>query len=196
MHKLNRPTEPTGLIQKRRIYKGIPPQKQAWKEFDKDEVREQLKTAQSGLCAYCEVALNSKTNIDHFEPKHRHYSLTFDWDNLVLSCNEKGSCDNRKGGKFEPYWINPYATDPIGMFTFYSNGQIEGTSTDAQKMIKDFGLDCPRLEGKRQGILHTLQETILLLMDFPDALEAYLESEEAIMFPTAYKQIINKTIGA
>jgi len=196
MHKLSRPTEPTGLVHARRTYNGTPSQKQAWKEFDKDKVREQLKTAQSSLCAYCEVALNSKTNIDHFEPKRRHYALTFDWDNLVLSCNGKGSCDNKKGGKFEPYWINPYVTDPRGMFTFYSNGQIEGTSTDAKNIIKDFGLDCPRLEEKRQGILHTLQENILSLMDFPDALEAYLESEVAIMFPTGYKQIIQRVIGA
>ncbi len=196
MHKLHRPTEATGLSQARRTYNGTPPQDEAWRNFNKDETRKKLKEAQSSLCAYCEVGLSNKTSIDHFKPKRLDYALTFDWDNLVLSCDKKGSCDNKKGGKFENYWVNPYSANPVGMFTFYSDGQIEGTSTDAENIIKDFGLDCPNLEVKRKGILKILQGTILVLMEFPDALEAYLESEEAIMFPTGYRQVINRTIGA
>jgi len=195
MHKLQRPTEPTALSEARRTYTGIPSQDQAWREFDKDETREKLRQAQSSLCAYCEIALSSRTTIDHFKPKRLHYAHTFDWDNLVLSCDEKGSCDNKKGGNFESYWINPYSTDPAGMFKFYSDGQIEGTSQDAKNIIIDFGLNCTRLEKKREGVLSTLQQTILALENEPEALEYFLQ-EEAVMFPTAYKQIIDKTIGA
>ncbi len=195
MHKLNRPTEPVGLVQARRAYNGTPSQDVAWKNFEKDEIREELKQAQSSLCAYCEVALGSTTRIDHFKPKRLNYALTFDWDNLVLSCDKKGSCDIRKGGKFENYWINPYSTDPVGMFKFYSDGQIKGNSTNAQNIINDFGLDCPRLEKKREGILTSLKQTILALENEPEALDYFLQ-EEAVMFPTAYKQIIDKTIGA
>lgn len=195
MHKLNRPTEPVGLAQERMAYSGIPPQDEAWKNFEKDETREVLKQAQSSLCVYCEVALSSTTRIDHFKPKRLNYALTFDWDNLVLSCDEKGSCDIKKAGKFESYWINPYSIDPVGMFKFYSDGQIEGNSPDAQNIIADFGLGCARLEKKREGILTSLMHAILALENEPEALDYFLQ-EEAVMFPTAYKQIIDKTIGA
>lgn len=196
MQKLSRPVEPIGLASRRRTYIGSPSQDIAWKRFDKSEVRKELKKAQNNLCAYCEVVLTNATRIDHFKPKKLNYALTFDWDNLVLSCDEKDSCDNKKGGKFEDYWVNPYSTDPVGMFKFYSDGQIEGQSTDAENIIIDFGLDCPNLEAKRKGVLKTLESNISFLIEFPDALEAYLKSEEAVMFPTAYKQIIEKTIGA
>jgi len=195
MYKLHRPTEATGLSQARKTYNGTPSQDEAWRIFDKDETRAKLKQAQSSLCAYCEIVLSSKTTIDHFKPKRLSYALTFDWDNLVLSCDEKGSCDNKKGGRFESYWINPYSTDPIGMFKFYSDGQIKGNSPDAQNIIIDFGLNCARLEKKRKGVLSSLKQTILALEDEPEALEYFLQ-EEAVMFPTAYKQIIDKTIGA
>jgi len=194
MHKLNRPTAPDELVQARRTYNGTPPQDEAWSDFEKDATREELKQAQSSLCAYCEISLNDKTNIDHFKPKRMNYALTFDWDNLVLSCDEKGSCDNKKGGKFENYWINPYSTDPSGMFKFYSDGQIEGNSPDAQNIIIDFGLNCPRLEKKREGVLTSLSQTILALESEPEALEYFLQ-EEAVMFPTAYIQIINNLSG-
>ena len=195
MHKLNRPTEAIGLSEARKTYTGVPPQDEAWRKFDKDETRAKLKQAQNSLCAYCEIALSDRTTIDHFEPKNRGYRLTFDWDNLVLSCDAKGSCDNKKGGHFESYWINPYSTDPAGMFKFYSDGQIEGNSPDAENIIIDFGLGCARLEKKREGVLSTLKQTILALENEPEALEYFLQ-EEAVMFPTACKQIIDKTIGA
>lgn len=196
MRKLTRPIEPTTLATARRNYNGTLSQDIAWKGFDKDKVRGELRQAQNGLCAYCEVALSSSTRIDHFKPKRLHFSLTFDWNNLVLSCDENDSCDIKKGGNFENYWINPYITDPSGMFEFFANGEIKGTSIDAQKIIKDFGLDCPSLERKRKGIFTTLQSTVSALLEYPEALEAYLESDEAAMFPTGYQQVINRIIGA
>jgi len=189
MHKLERPTEPTELLEARNRYRGTPSQDKAWKNFNKDAVRESLKNTQDGLCAYCEIKLSDKTNIDHFKPKRINYALTFDWNNLVLSCDGRDSCDNKKGGRFENYWVNPYLIDPIGMFKFYSDGQIIGTTEDAKKIVSDFGLDSPRLEKKREGILTTLKQTILALTEEPEALEYFLQ-EKVDIFTTAQHQII------
>ena len=194
MHKLNRPTQPNELMEAKQAYTGNISQDEAWKSFNKESVRESLKNAQDGLCAYCEIKLSQETRIDHFKPKKLDYRLTFDWDNLVLSCDGIDSCDNKKGGKFEEYWINPYTTDPAGMFKFYSDGQIVGVTQEAQKVIEDFGLDSPRLEKKREGILTRLKQTILALESEPEALKYFLQ-EDAEMFPTAYKQIIDKMSG-
>lgn len=196
MRTLIKPAEPATLTTARQNYNGTLSQDIAWKKFDKGEVRGKLRQAQNGLCVYCEVALSSSTRIDHFRPKKLDYRLTFDWDNLVLSCDENDSCDIKKGSNFENYWVNPYITDPNGMFEFFANGQIIGTSTNAQEIIKDFGLDCPNLESKRRNIFSTLQATILALMEEPEALEAYLESDYPMMFPTGYNQVIERTMGA
>jgi len=199
MKKLTRPTELDALTKARKAYRGTISQDEAWKSFgengDRTKVREQLEEVQNDICAYCESSLEKNAHIDHFQPKLLNWKLTFDWDNLIVSCTNNDSCGNKKGKDFKPYWINPYSTDPRGMFKFYSDGQIKGTTDDANKIIKDFGLDCPRLEVKRKGILSTLQHTILSIADEPEALEYFLQ-EESEIFPTAYKQIINNTIGA
>ncbi|MDA3909043.1 MAG: TIGR02646 family protein [Sulfurimonas sp.] len=200
MHKLNRPTELTELAQARRTYTGTISQDEAWKNFgdngERTKVREQLENTQNYLCAYCENTLANDGHIDHFKPKSLDWRVTFDWDNLVVSCTYNDSCGKKKDNDFEFYWLNPYSTDPEEMFKFYANGQIRGTSADAENIIKDFGLDCPRLEKKRNGILESYQKVLLdLATEQPDALEYFLQAEES-PFPTAHKQILNEIIGA
>jgi hypothetical protein len=120
--------------------------------------------------------------------------LTFDWDNLVASCTHNDSCGGKKDNRFENYWINPFITDSNGMFNFYVNGEIVGNTVDAQKIITDFGLDCPRLEEKRHGVLSSLEKNILAIIDVPEALEYFLQDNSTI-FPTAHSQLVKKLIG-
>ena len=200
MHKLNRPTELVELTIARNAYDGTSSVQEAWNTFgnngDRTKVREQLESVQNDLCAYCENSLSNNGHIDHFKPKSSNWRLTFDWDNLVVSCIHNDSCGEKKGNDFESYWINPYARDPSGMFTFYANGQIEGNSDDAENIINDFGLDCPRLEIKRKDILTLYQNILLdLATEQPEALEYFLQTQES-PFPTAHKQILNEIIGA
>ena len=198
MRKLTRPEELQELTNAKKTYASILSATEAWEKFgengDRTKVREQLEIAQDNLCAYCENSLEENAHIDHFEPKSKNRNLTFEWNNLIVSCSNPDSCGSKKAKNFESYWINPYLADPSGMFKFYSDGQIEGTNTDAEKIIKDFGLDCPRLKEKREGILSAYKSNILAVAEFPDALEYFLE-DEAKIFPTAHKQIANKLIG-
>jgi uncharacterized protein (TIGR02646 family) len=200
MHKLNRPAELDELVRARRTYIGTISQDEAWKSFgdngDRTQVRKQLENTQNHLCAYCENTLANDAHIDHFKPKSSDWRVTFDWDNLVVSCTHNDSCGGKKDNSFKSYWINPYIEDPYGMFRFYANGQVKGNSTDAENIIKDFGLDCPRLEKKREGILESYQKVLLdLASEQPEALEYFLQAKES-PFPTAYKQILNEIIGA
>ncbi|MFY4857495.1 retron system putative HNH endonuclease [Aliarcobacter butzleri] len=199
MRKLLRPAELQELKNARRTYASIRSADEAWEKFgdneDRTKVRVQLESVQDDLCAYCENSLEDNAHIDHFKPKSRNRSLTFEWENLIVSCSHNDSCGNKKANNFQTYWINPYLTDPSEMFKFYSDGQIKGTTSDAEKIIKDFGLDCPRLEEKRKGILSKYKKEILAIVEFPDAFEYFLENE-AKNFPTAHKQIVKKLIGA
>lgn len=50
------------------------------------------------ICSYCERQCNNKEfSIDHFKPKSEFKSETYNWDNLVYSCEE---CNDVKGNKF------------------------------------------------------------------------------------------------
>ncbi len=199
MRKLSRPAELQELTNARRTYVSIPSADEAWEKFgkngDRTKVREQLENVQNDLCAYCENSLEHHAHIDHFKPKSLDRNVTFEWQNLVVSCTNNDSCGNKKANNFQIYWINPYLKDTSEMFKFYSDGQIIGSNSDAEKIIKDFGLDCPRLEEKRKGILSAYETNILVMAEFPDALEYFLE-EESKIFPTAHKQIAKKLIGA
>ena len=191
MHKLQRPTVPTSLTKANKAYDRATSQAKAWDKFDKDEVRKELKKAQNSLCAYCEIALTNNTCIDHFKPKKLDRELTFQWENLVLSCDSKDSCDVKKENNFEAYWINPYETDPKGMFLFRTNGKIKGATEDANKIIEDFGLDSTRLRKKRSSLLSFLTKELL---SDSNNLEYYKDMDYK-MFPTAHKQIIEKLGG-
>ena len=199
MRKLLRPAELQELTNARRNYASIPSADEAWEKFgnngDRTKVREQLENVQNDLCAYCENSLEHHAHIDHFKPKSLDRNVTFEWQNLIVSCTHNDSCGGKKDKRFESYWINPYLKDTSEMFKFYSDGQIIGSNSDAEKIIKDFGLDCPRLKEKREGILSAYQVNILAVAEFPEALEYFLQDEVKI-FPTAHKQIAKKLIGA
>lgn len=199
MRKLSRPAELIELTNARTTCSSIPSADEAWEKFgnngDRTKVREQLENVQDDLCAYCENSLEDNAHIDHFKPKSLDRNVTFEWENLIVSCTNNDSCGNKKANNFQTYWINPYLTDPSEKFKFYSDGQIIGSNSDAEKIIKDFGLDCPRLKEKREGILSAYQVNILAVAEFPEALEYFLQDEVKI-FPTAHKQIAKKLIGA
>lgn len=57
-----------------------------------------LATAQRGLCAYCEIRLMATDRqVEHFLPKEKHPSLTFDVGNLFATCCGGTKPHNPKG---------------------------------------------------------------------------------------------------
>ena len=95
MRKLSRPAELQELTNARRTYASIRSADEAWKKFgdngDRKKVREQLESVQDDLCAYCENSLEHHAHIEHFEPKSRNRNLTFEWENLTVSCTHNDS---------------------------------------------------------------------------------------------------------
>lgn len=98
----------------------------AWGNKDRThfaEVRKQLKASAGGLasCMYCDDSVG--TDIDHFEPKTRRTSGTFEWLNYALACSACNS--NSKRDKFPvdesgiTYLINPFETDPAEHLQFH-----------------------------------------------------------------------------
>lgn len=86
-----------------------------WQKFGstklKKETVEKLQEMYKGCCAYCEGEYieTSYPQIDHFKPKHLYPELTFDYNNMNLSCEK---CNQRKSDRFDENLIDPSKDEP------------------------------------------------------------------------------------
>lgn len=71
----------------------------SWNRFNgKVQLRDNLTLKQNGLCAYCEIRLDSGLgqHIEHIWAKAvgHHPELTFAYTNLMLSCSKEGNIED------------------------------------------------------------------------------------------------------
>ena len=139
---------------------------QNWGELHKDGVRQGMRkymlgedvegdSEQNGICAYTEKCISSdNSHIDHFRKKDQFPSLTFDWDNLLVSCNDEDyggkHKDNTHKVKPEDYEhiVNPVLEDFNDYVDISLTGKMfpkssltEGQRLRAEKTIKVFNLN-------------------------------------------------------
>jgi uncharacterized protein (TIGR02646 family) len=164
MHKLDRATTPTCLD-------AYDHQTQSWDDLGGDckrEIRTRLCAMQgrpvpeagdqvSGVrCAYCEAVIHDGGHIEHFRRKNPVLGfpeLTFSWENLFLSCDDKGHCGHFKDRKGAPVYnpdllIKPDELDPKGFLYFHSSGEVrpraglpQEEERRAEVTIRIFGLN-------------------------------------------------------
>ena len=191
MHKLDRENIPVPVCLAR--YKHGTDH---WKDVsytDKQTIREGLQQMQAGLCAYCEGDLSQLyQHIEHFRQQAHFPQLSFQWNNLFLSCDQQDSCGRYKDKQpFHSYkhenLLDPCVDDPDAFLSFASDGAIhprENLSTKqrqrAEETLRIFGLDANwgRLRRMRQQTLKGYQ----LEKGFADMienLEALTEEERS-----------------
>lgn len=176
-----------------------------WNSFGgKAQVRSSLDTLQKGLCAYCQIRLDSgiSCHIEHIWPKHAHTAMTFQWNNLVLSCTDAQEIKNTKqtGGvscghsdgkrnwpAYDPRFISPTEPDCERFFEYRaSDGSVQPTNTlsttDTDRVIYTINLlnlNCPRLRRLRKDILEEGYRIISELHGDSVALRHFLNCEFA-----------------
>ena len=121
-----------------------------------------------GKCVYCESKITIVTYgaIEHFFPKSVYPELTFDWENLMLSCDRCNDA-NHKGTKFpldsqgNPLLINPTdGTDPDIYLEFIWDdvsglASIYGRDQRGETVVNIFDLNGMR--GRKELIEHRSQ---------------------------------------
>ena len=172
----------------------------SWKSFTgKDELTSNLNYIQKGLCAYCEIKLNSGlgTHIEHIQPKSIYHSLTFEYSNLVLSCfsseniNKNDSavtCGHFKQNSYNPELFTPPTdVDCNNYFTCTPLGKIEPkkslSTNDKAKAIytRDIlNLNSLRLVRLRANIIEEGLMIISELQNDKNALEHFKDLEFSI----------------
>jgi len=98
-----------------------------------------LENEQNYLCGYCEAKISlDNSHVEHIKPKSLDYdNLTFDYSNLLVSCNgicfsesnKPITCGHRKANKFdESKFLNPTQQIDIRDYFIYTNNFYIGSS--------------------------------------------------------------------
>jgi uncharacterized protein (TIGR02646 family) len=143
MHKLDRSPlpEPTCLA-------GYRSSRHIWDDVStahKREIRDSLARMQGGSrCAYCEGRIHNEGQIDHFRRRRDHPHLTFEWENLFLSCGSRQHCGHYKDRPGAPAYdpdglLKPDVDDPDEYLYFHSNGEIRVRSGIAPEQARRAG---------------------------------------------------------
>ncbi len=154
----------------------------------KPDLREHiLNSEQDFQCAYCESAItsnNTKSHIDHFKRKHYFPKLTFDYNNLLVSCNNYNHCASVKDSKVKSkeYYknlINPVNDDPSAYFEYSVSGKLLSKNEKAIFTEETFNLNHPGLKRQRNDISYAVK-----------AYKESLELEEIIIEIGAHESFI------
>ncbi|HQC51780.1 MAG TPA: TIGR02646 family protein [Lentisphaeria bacterium] len=175
--------------------------------LDRQQIRASLQQMQNDRCAYCEGEVFHKGHIEHFRRRHCFPHLTFDWDNLFLSCGAQGHCghykDHRNALPYNPNdLIKPDVDDPDTFLYFHSSGEVRvrgGTSEAethrAKETIRVFNLNYGRLTAERRATLKIYRQSnpgiLEELAQWDDQLrQDYIAEEIAANRNTPYVTVI------
>ena len=120
-----------------------------WDEYrNKRKLKEHiLEKEQNYLCCYCEAKVTlENSHIEHIKPKSLDYdNLTFDYNNLLISCNgtcfssenKPKTCGHKKENKFnENLFLNPIVVENIRAYFIYTDNGYIGSSSLCEKKAK------------------------------------------------------------
>jgi len=115
--------------------------------YNHDDIKYVLrKETNGGKCMYCECFIKAVApeHIEHYRPKRKYPQLTFDWNNLGLSCP---TCNLNKGDTFDESctFINPYIDLPDAHFIFIGT-MIFHKPNDERANLTELCLDLNRSE--------------------------------------------------
>jgi TIGR02646 family protein len=141
----------------------VPEDKKELGGYSKQELRRELLSEQGFICCYCNNVVAEKTSIiEHFYPKGLDNRQTFEYNNLLISCQGAQKdpkprdlhCDaNRKEG--ETLSLSPISSNYkcIDYFEFTEDGQILGLNDEADDTINKLGLNIDKLVDKRKSYI-------------------------------------------
>jgi len=132
--------------------------KKVWSDYlDKKDLKEHLVLEQDNMCAYCESKISKQAHIEHFYTRNLFPQLTFDYNNLFISCNTEKTCGKHKDSyhlkkdEFDEFY-SPINID-INEFDYAITGELTAKTDKAQKTIDVFNLNHRVLIEKRYKIM-------------------------------------------
>lgn len=139
------------------------PKLKNWEEFSKpenvivkQELKQQLLSEQGDICCYCEQKIKADTShIEHLKPKSLYPKETFNYNNLLASCENSKSCGHKKKRWYSSNMVSPLNSDCEERFIYTREGHISPkneTDKDAKETINKLGLNTKKLKNRRKII--------------------------------------------
>jgi uncharacterized protein (TIGR02646 family) len=181
--------------------------------YSKEELRDALLHEQGGICCYCNQGIKNDTNttIEHVEDKDTVPSKTFDYNNLLASCNGNLKepppldihCNLARGNK--PLPLSPLDELSEIQFYFTAKGQIKAHCDKGKQTIDVLNLNSKHLIRNREIAIDTYLFNDKELSDMIDTVKAqsYIQKEffrhkdaedNFIPFCTAIENVIKRDI--
>lgn len=130
--------------------------------YNRLDIKNTLNKETSGKCMYCEgfIRAVSYPHIEHFRPKSIYPQLTFNWENLGLSCQ---TCNTNKNDEFDediPY-VNPYIENPDDFFVFLGTMIMQRPGcVRGENMIKQLQLNRGELMEQRKNAIDSISNLV------------------------------------
>jgi len=195
MLKINKKNEPEFLLEYKR--KNAP---KTWNDYDKD-IKDSLKEfilgkEQEEYCSYCQRTIysNDEAHIEHIQPRDKYPKLFQDYNNIIISCNEKHTCGMNKGNDYDDNFINPVLDNPNEYLDFnLANGEILPKYTQEETLsykrakytIEILNLNHYKLKEARKNLIDILQVYKENYDDYNEYLQFFLDDKHS--FPSLIK---------
>ena len=162
-------------------------------------LREQLFTEQHGLCCYCcQNLTGKKTHIEHLYSRQNHPKRTFDYENLLLSCDTPKQCDNAKGNHELP--LHPLMDECDNEIKLNIAGELISITDRATQAIEILNLNRRQVNYWRKGLIDMVSFTFDPMQSYsppigiqdPDNLTLIIESMRDTPQYHELKYILNK----
>lgn len=180
-----------------------------WKSFTKsvkEDVYQSLLKEQGYVCCYCGIRIaRRKCHIEHFRPKSKYTHLTFEYTNLIASCQGEDEvrptkpvhCGHKKTNWFdEDLMISPLNPECDKYFRYSGSGDILPTADPnremaAQTTIEKLDLNINKLRKMRRVALDGVLQSIQGLSEAEIELlaQAYLKPDSDGMYVPFYAAI-------
>lgn len=196
MLKINKLTEPDFLLEYKKKYSP-----KSWADYDKNEIKNRIKETilileQEEYCPYCEKRIYSTDDghIEHIKCRDLYPKEFQDYENLLVSCNEKNSCGMSKGNKYDEKFINPVVDNPKDYFNYnIANGEIVPINNDANSIeyvrasytIDILNLNSYELKEARKALIDILEVYRENYDDYNEYLKFFLD--DGHNFPSLIK---------
>lgn len=168
MLKVNKEQEPNFLLEYKKKYSP-----KSWADYNKDDIKTNIKEnilvkEQEEYCPYCEkrIYTNDDGHIEHIKPRDIYPKEFQNYDNLLVSCNEKNSCGMYKKNRYDNKFINPVIDNPASYFNYnIANGEIVPKDNDENSneyirsayTISILNLNCYELKEARKALIDILE---------------------------------------
>lgn len=195
MLKINKENEPEFLLEYKR--KNSP---KAWKDYD-SEIKDCLKSfivekEQCKYCAYCERTIYelSESHIEHIKPRDKFPKSFQEYNNIIVSCNNKHTCGMKKGKDYNEEFIHPVLENPDEYLDFnLANGEITPKFTQGETLnykrakytIEILNLNDYKLKEARKTLIDSLEVYKEHYDDFNEYLQFFLDDKHS--FPNLIK---------